>query len=358
MITYWQQTGQKLVRTKKDDLDAERRTWVDARVVTREDVETLQTEYGIDPDHILDILDPDELSRIEDGDGYILTIIRLPVFDPSAETQYFTVPLGIILREASVITICWTDCEVLRDFSAGRIREITLSDFPAFLIRVISRSDIMFLRYLKEINRKFIGIQNELKLAVENKEILQLLSLEKSLVYFTTSLKSNQLLLEKFRKTKLIRLDEDDIDGLDDIEIDNKQAIEMADTYSNILLGVMDAFGSVISNNLNIIMKKLAILNIIMMVPTFITSFFGMNFPLPFENFGRHAVTAVSLLCLFSILATNILLNLSQTSFPHQRSFFSVLRKRERGGGKKSPARRNRRNRLSPLVTDGGLSGV
>ncbi|MFC2602595.1 MAG: magnesium transporter CorA family protein, partial [Treponema sp.] len=272
MITYWQQQqGGKFARLKKEELENEKRTWVDARIVTREDVELLQEEFELDPEHILDILDPDELSRLEDGDGYVLTIIRLPVFDPSAETQYFTVPLGIIIKGNSIITICWTDCEVLKDFSAGRVKGLLLSDFPSFIIRFISRADITFLRYLKDINRRSSGIQNELQQSVENKEILQLSNLEKSLVYFTTSLKSNQLLLEKFRKTKLMKLDVDDIDWLDDVEIDNRQAIEMADTYRNVLVGAMDAFGSIISNNVNIYMKKLAVLNIVMMVPTFIT---------------------------------------------------------------------------------------
>ncbi|MDE5897684.1 MAG: magnesium transporter CorA family protein [Treponemataceae bacterium] len=319
MIAYWQQESSgKLVRTKKEGLDPERKAWVDARFVTREDVELLQAEFGIEPDHILDVLDPDELSRLEDGGGYILTILRLPVFDPGAETQYFTVPLGIVIRGNSIITICWTDCEVLKDFSAGRVAEFFLSDFPAFIIRVISRADTTFLRYLKEINRRSVGIQSELQLSVENKEILQLLSLEKSLVYFTTSLKSNQLLLEKFRKTRLLSLDTDDMDWLDDVEIDNRQAIEMADTYRNVLVGILDAFSSIISNNLNNYMKKLAILNIIMMVPTFITSFFGMNFPLPFERFGRAAILIISLICLGSIFVTNSILNMTEKRFPSQ----------------------------------------
>ncbi|MGP1474263.1 MAG: magnesium transporter CorA family protein [Treponema sp.] len=331
MITYWQQQqGGRFARLKKEELENEKRTWVDARIVTREDVELLQEEFELDPEHILDILDPDELSRLEDGDGYVLTIIRLPVFDPSAETQYFTVPLGIIIKGNSIITICWTDCEVLKDFSAGRVKGLLLSDFPAFIIRFISRADITFLRYLKDINRRSSGIQNELQQSVENKEILQLSNLEKSLVYFTTSLKSNQLLLEKFRKTKLMKLDVDDIDWLDDVEIDNRQAIEMADTYRNVLVGAMDAFGSIISNNVNIYMKKLAVLNIVMMVPTFITSFFGMNFPLPFERFGRHAVWVITGVCLISVFITNMILNFTdRRTNRRQRNKKDVFKKQK-----------------------------
>ena len=320
MITYWQQqAGDKLVKTKEDELDKQSRIWVDARIVTRDDVELLQENYGIDPEHILDILDPDELSRLEDGDDYVLTIVRLPIFDPAAETPYFTIPLGIIIKENVIITICWTDCEVLRDFATGRVKGILLSDFPAFIMRILGRSNITFLRYLKEINRKSTAIQNEIQLSVENKEIIQLLSLEKSLVYFTTSLKSNQLLLEKFHKTRLIKLDYDDMDWLEDVEIDNKQAIEMADTYRNVLLGVTDAFDSVISNNLNVYMKRLSILNILMMVPTFITSYFGMNIDLPFVRFGRWAGWIISGICLISIFITNLILGLYEAKYPRKR---------------------------------------
>lgn len=320
MITYWQQqTGGKLVKAKEDEIDTQARTWVDARIVTRDDVEQLQENYGIDPEHILDILDPDELSRLEDGDDYVLTILRLPIFEPSAETPYFTIPLGIIMKDNVIITICWTDCEVLRDFATGRAKGIVLADFPAFIMRIIGRSNITFLRYLKEINRRSTAIQNELQLSIENKEIIQLLSLEKSLVYFTTSLKSNQLLLEKFHKTKLIKLDYDDMDWLEDVEIDNKQAIEMADTYRNVLMGVTDTFDSVISNNLNVYMKRLSILNIIMMVPTFITSFFGMNVDLPFVKYGRLAVWIITAICLVSIFITNVILGFYETKYPRKQ---------------------------------------
>lgn len=319
MITYWQQNDGRLLKIKKEELDSTKRTWIDARVVTRDDVELLQDEFKIDPEHILDILDPDELSRLEDGNEYILTILRLPFFDPTTDTQYSTVPLGVIIQPNSIITICWTDCEVLKDFSTGRVKGITLSDFPAFIMRLLGRANITFLRYLKEINRRSAAIQNELQLAVENKEIMQLLSLEKSLVYFTTSLKSNQLLLEKIRKTKLINLDYEDMDWLDDVEIDSHQAIEMADTYRNVLIGVTDAFDSVINNNLNMYMKRLSILNILMMVPTFITSFMGMNIDLPFVKYGRWAVWVLSGMCIISVFITNFFLGIMESHSPKTR---------------------------------------
>ena len=340
MINYWQQNEEnKIEKVKLSEMDATKRTWVDARVVTREDVELLQNVYDIDPEHILDILDPDEQSRLEDADDYLLTILRLPIFDPQAETQYFTCPLGIIIKENFIITICWTDCEVLRDFAAGRVKEITLNDFPAFIMRILSRADITFLRYLKAINRRSTAIQNELQLSIENKEILLLLSLEKSLVFFTTSLKSNQMLLEKFRKTKIIKLDLDDIDWLDDVEIDNRQAIEMADTYRNVLLGITDAFDSVINNNLNMYMKRLSILNIIMMVPTFITSWYGMNVPLPLENRGKLAALIISAICFASIFITWFFLGIAERRFPNSNKKANANKKIRQTKEKKNDRR-------------------
>lgn len=319
MINYWQQINGQFKKIKKADLDQKQPIWVDARLVTRDETNSLQEEFTIEQDDILDILDPDELSRIEEGEGYILTIVRVPVYEPGIDTPYYTVPIGIIIKKNIIITLCWTDSEVLRDFCSNRIRNIRLSDFPSFIVQIINRANLNFLRYLKEINRRSSGIQNEMRLEIENKEIIQMLSLEKSLVYFTTSLKSNQLLLEKMNTTKLIQFDEEDFDFVEGVKIDNRQAIEMADTYSNILFGVMDAYSSIISNNLNVVMKKLAIINVVMMVPTFITSFFGMNFPLPFERLGRYATIVISLLCLASVFIANWILNINKKTNYEQK---------------------------------------
>lgn len=300
MITFWQQEEGKLVHRSEETLNLTQNKWIDARDVTREDIRILEEEYHVQQEHILDILDQDELSRIEKDDDYTLIILRLPAFIPDNDICYFTIPLGIILYPDTIITICWTDCEVLKDLAANRIRDLSLMDFPAFVVRILSRSDITFLRYLKEINRRSSTIQRELERSIKNNELILLLNLEKSLEFFTTSLKSNQLLLEKLTKTHIINLDEEDQDWLEDVAIDNRQAIEMTDTYSNILSGMMDAFASVISNNLNIVMKRLTVISLIMMVPTFIVSFFGMNVPLPFEKSGWLGVIIVSVICILA----------------------------------------------------------
>ncbi|MBR6566551.1 MAG: magnesium transporter CorA family protein [Spirochaetaceae bacterium] len=329
MITYWQQENGRLLKKDREELDPQLNTWVDARSVARDDIRILEEDFRIEQEHILDILDPDELSRIEREDDYILTIARIPVFATSGDISYFTVPLGIVVVDRFIITICWTDCEMLRDIATNRMKGLNLADFPAFIVKILSRADTMFLRYLKEINRRSTSIQNELQQSVKNNELIQLLNLEKSLEFFTTSLKSNQLLLEKLRKTRILTFDSDDRDWLEDVEIDNRQAIEMTDTYSNILAGMVDAFASVISNNLNIVMKKLTTISLIMMVPTFITSFFGMNVPLPFAQSGWIGIIAISLICLVAAMAAAQVLLKDKPSQPQKKARKTLAQRRK-----------------------------
>lgn len=314
MINYWIQEDNQFVKISREELsqiESDRRLWIDARRVSQDEITFLQTEYNLDPELLLDVMDQDELSRIENWDDYVLSIMRLPVFTPNAEVSYSTAPVGAVIFPDKIITICWTDCEVLKDLSANRIKGLSLSDFPAFLIRILARSDIMFLRYLKEIIRRVTSIQNELHEQIENAELIQLLNLEKSLTYFTTSLKANQLLLEKIRRTRILKLDSDDQEWLDDVEIDNRQAMEMADTYSSITTGVMDAFANVISNNMNVTMKKLTVISLVLMIMSFITSFWGMNIRLPWSTSNSWAgFFCITGLCIISGAVAYIFMNL------------------------------------------------
>jgi Mg2+ and Co2+ transporters len=305
MINIWKQENRKMVSGER----TESPIWVDARNVTREDIHTLEAEYGVDTEIIMDILDPDELSRIEREDDYTLIIVRLPIFIATNEVSYFTIPLGILLYPDKIVTICWADCELLNDLTNNRVRGLSLKDLPAFVVRILARADLIFLRYLKEINRRSNAIEIELQKSVQNNELIQLLNLEKSLTYFTTSLRCNQLLFEKLMKTKLIQLDEEDRDWLEDVAIDNRQAIEMAEIYSDILSGMMDAFASVISNNLSIVMKRLTVINLVLMIPTMVTSFFGMNVDVPMSEWKGHwAVMVILSVCLAASLLAMFLL--------------------------------------------------
>lgn len=309
MITYWQQEDGVFVKKDKEEINSKERLWVDARNVTSKEISILESDYTLDHDHVLDSLDPDELSRIEQGDGYVLAIMRLPIYFPNSEVRYNTAPLGAIIFQNTIITLCWTDCEVLRDMSANRIKDLNLNDFPAFITQILSRADTMFLRYLKDINRRTTSIQQELQETIENHELIQLFNLEKSLMYFTSSLKSNQLLLEKIRKTRIIKFDEEDEDWLDDVEVDNRQAMEMASTYSLTITGTMDAFASVISNNMNMVMKQLTVFSIALMLISFITSFWGMNIRLPWGNNDSWAgFIIISISCAFLSIGSFLLM--------------------------------------------------
>lgn len=257
--------------------------WVDARDVNREDLSVLTEEYGLSSELLADIMDIDEQSRIEKEDDYIALIMRLPsTKDDENEISQICVPLGVILFPKMVITICQGDSVVLEDFAKARFRQYPVDTKEGFVISILGRAALVYIRLLKYINRQKDLIEEQLHKSIMNYELIQLLSIQKSLVYFTTSLATNEVLLEKLQKTVYFKLNsEDEEEFLDDVINDNKQAIAMANIYSDILTGTMDAFASVIGNNMNVIMKRLTVISLSLMFPTFITGFFGMNVNLP-----------------------------------------------------------------------------
>lgn len=183
-----------------------------------------------------------------------------------------------------LITVCSKDVEVISDFVNGKAKNFFTENRSCFLLQAFLRTALLYLKHLKEINKRTNAIEDELEKAMKNEELIKLLNLEKSLVFFTTSLKSNELMMERLQKTEIVKLDPDDKELLEDVFIENKQAIEMSNVYSNILSGMMDAFASVISNNLNVVLKLLTAVTIILMIPTLIASIYGMNVRLPFQN--------------------------------------------------------------------------
>lgn len=273
--------GEKgLIQTDKVGKDC----WVDARNVSRDDLARLENEFRIAPELISDIMDIDEQARIEKEDEYTALIIRLPVSDDSFEVSHFTVPLGIIMFNDKIVTICQRSSDVLDELTGHRIKDFSIKNKSTFVLNLMGRAALSYLRALKDLNKKTAIIERELQKSVKNNELIQLLSIQKSLVYFTTSLKTNELLLEKLQKSPFIHFKDEEQELLEDVLTDNKQAIEMANIYSSILTGTMDAFASVISNNLNIVMKRLTIVSIVLMIPTLVVSFFGMNVDLPFQE--------------------------------------------------------------------------
>ncbi|NCD06590.1 MAG: magnesium transporter CorA family protein [Spirochaetia bacterium] len=277
--------------------------WVDARDINRDDIAILEEEYSIDSELLADIMDPDEQARIEKEDDYTALIVRLPAKDDDCEgVNQYAIPLGIVLYKNMVITICQSDSVVLEDFAKKRFRQYPVETKEGFVISIMERAALVYIRLLKYINRQKNQVEEKLSGVVMNRELLQLMQIQKSLVFFKTSLTTNELLLEKLQKSPYFILSsEEEIDFLEDAITDNKQAISMANIYSDLLHGTMDVFGSVISNNMNIIMKRLTILSIALMFPTFIVSYYGMNVNLPFSKIP-HIWAWLLLACFISAI--------------------------------------------------------
>jgi magnesium transporter len=272
--------------------------WVRVSSPTSEECEFLSKTLGIPIAFLTDPLDFDERARIETDEGVTLVIVRIPYFDQdNVDIPYMTLPLGIIFTDDCIVTVCAKFVEHFLDFVNGRVKNFSIESRGRFLLQIFFRTAILYLTYLKDINKRTDFIERELHKSIGNAELIRLLNLEKSLVFFTTSLRSNELMMERLQKTG-IRMTEEDKEMLDDVIIENRQAIEMANIYSNILSGMMDAFASVINNNVTLVMKLLTSVTIILMIPTFVSSTFGMNVPLPFQN-SPHAfliVTGISLI--------------------------------------------------------------
>ena len=269
--------------------------WVALTKPTMEELETVSATTGIDIDDLRAPLDDEERSRVEND--YVVILVDIPSLDE--KDRYVTIPLGIYTTEKMIVTVCLEETPVLKAFMNNREREFYTFKKTRFVFQILYRNATSYLRYLRIIDRKSEQIEEKLHISQRNKELIELLELEKSLVYFTTSLRSNETVLEKLLRTEKIKKYPEDEDLLEDVIVENKQAIEMAKIYSDILSGTMDAFASVISNNLNVVMKFLSTVTIVLSIPTMIASFYGMNFqhiPLGDNPYGFYIVTAITLI--------------------------------------------------------------
>lgn len=259
--------------------------WINATKPTPDEIQKLGQDYGLPQDISKDILDQDERSRIEYDDDWTLIILRIPIEIKDNGVPFFTVPLGIFITKDFTLTLCLEDNDVLPIGQPSPFRDQykEITDNFNFILRLFLRSGNLYLRYLKEINLRTSNIEQDLEKSIKNKELNKLLKMEKCLVFFITSIKSNEIVLAKLRNSKKITTEINE-ELLEDAIIENKQAIEMAQIYSDIQSGMMDAFASVISNNLNVVMKQLTLTSIILMIPTLIASLFGMNVPNLMEN--------------------------------------------------------------------------
>ena len=252
--------------------------WIALTNPTASEIIDIADTYQIDPDHLRAPLDEEERSRIEVEDEYTLILVDIPSIEERNGKDWFvTIPLAIITTKDVLITVCLEETPVLTSFMDGRVRDFHTFMKTRFILQILYKNATQFLQYLRIIDKKSEVIERKLHQSQKNEELIELLELEKSLVYFTTSLRSNEVVLEKLLRIEKIKKYPEDTDLLEDVIVENKQAIEMANIYSGILSGTMDAFASVISNNLNIVMKFLATVTILLSIPTMIASFYGMN---------------------------------------------------------------------------------
>ena len=280
----------------------EKGNWINMVSPSEEEIKEICTNINIQENFIRYALDPEEKARIdiEDDDNTILFIIDTPITEIEAGAKvYSTTPIGVIfVRDDYILTVSLNKNPILEELEKKKIKNIITYKKSRMLLQLFYSNSEMFLHLLRKLNKETEIAENVLKNSMKNKELLKLLSLEKGLVYFTTSLKANEVVMEKTMRGTLIKLYDEDEDILEDAIIENKQAIEMAKIYRDILTGTMDAYASIISNNLNGVMKYLTSITIILAIPTMIASYWGMNVSLPMQNnpFGFVAIVLFSVL--------------------------------------------------------------
>ena len=272
-------------------------SWVNVECPTPEDIHYLTNQFNVPESFLSDIADTDERPRIEYEGNWLLTIIRIPVQSQEQGIPFTTIPLGIMTNNEIIISVCYYKTELIPDFIRyTRRKEVVVRPKYDLILRLIHSSAVWFLKYLKQINIDISAAEKELERSIRNEDLLRLMRLQKTLVYFNTSIRGNEVMIGKL---KTIFQDTDFLDKelVEDVIIELKQALNTVNIYSDILTGTMDAFASIISNNVNTIMKRMTSLSIVLMLPTLIASFYGMNVDIHLEE----VPFAFSLIVLFSI---------------------------------------------------------
>lgn len=322
MLKAYLSTGEELAAIQNLN---EKGCWIHLTNPTEREMEQVTASAGIIPELLKAALDEEERSRIAVEDGQLLVLINVPISDlGNGNLLYHTIPLGIIVTDNIIVTICLKENPVICEFEYNRDRSFFTFKKTRFVLQILFKTASYYLRYLKQIDKRTNEIENRLHRSMKNEELIKLLNLEKSLVYFTTSLRANEIVMEKLLRlqlkastnhvdpdtavtTHILKMYAEDEELLEDVITENKQAIEMADTYSNILSGMMDAFASVISNNLNIVMKFLTSVTIILAFPTMVASFFGMNVKIPLQNNPHAFVITIAISFILAFICAALL---------------------------------------------------
>lgn len=263
--------------------------WINLVDPSHDEIKTLSERLSVPHDFLTAPLDPDERARTEKEDEIILIILRIPHHQgETSDIPYTTIPLGIILTANQIITVCKIKNPVIDGFLNGTRKGISTAKKYRFVLQILYRNASEYLKCLNAIDAAVEILEDKLQVSQRNKELLDILKYQKSLVYFTTALKSNELIVQRLQRSKLFHMYPEDEDLLEDVLIEVQQAIEMVNISSNILSQMMDAFASIISNNLNVVMKILAIVTIVLSLPTLVASVLGMNVDMPFTT-SHHA---------------------------------------------------------------------
>lgn len=277
MVKYYRSIENKICEIEAPEAGS----WISLTNPSETEISDIEEDMGIDRDYIRAALDEEEPSRIESDDGVTLIVVDYPIVeqdnDPDKTLVYSTTPMSIIITDKNVITVSAKENVVLDEIAKGVVKGVQPHFRTRFVFSILLRIATRYLQYLKQIDKIANYVEGTLHKSMQNKGLTQLLGLEKSLVYFSTSLKSDEAVLEKLMRGRYLKLYEEDQDLLDDVLIEVKQAIEMTNIYSNILSGTMDTFASIISNNLNIVMKRMTALTIIFAVPSIVFSYYGIN---------------------------------------------------------------------------------
>lgn len=289
----------------------EKNSWVYVTCPTNEEVETLSQTLNIPMDLLKDPLDMDERARTEVNENCILIVLRIPqITAENPDIPFITLPFGIVFTEDLMVTICLKSNMFIENIIyKSKVKDFSYLNRHRLIIEIFQKAAVLYLSYLKEINRKTSDTEKMLHKAMKNEELIELLKIEKSLVYFTTSLRSNELMMERLQKSGILKLDSEERELLEDVIIDNKQAIETSNIYSNILSGMMDAFASIISNNLAEVLKILTSFTIILMLPTLVASVYGMNIPLPFQHSPHAFMITMGISFLMAIISVIVFIN-------------------------------------------------
>ncbi|MFD2171566.1 magnesium transporter CorA family protein [Tumebacillus lipolyticus] len=294
----------KLIKTEQ----MEKGCWIHLMNPTEEEKKRVVAELSIDLDFLHDALDEEERARIEKDEEQVMLFVELPYISKTEanEEMFSTVPLGILIKGDYLLTVCLKETPVLNDFFQGKIKNFFTHMRTRFVLQILFLTATYYLNYLKRIHRKTELVEHQLRVSMKNNELFSMLELEKSLVYFTTALQTNKLLMEKLSYGNYLKMYEEDKELLDEVMIETKQAIKMSEVYSSILSSMMNAFASVISNNVNHVVKLLTAITIVIAIPTMVASIYGMNVQLPIQE-NAHAFSIIMLMSVILSIATTLI---------------------------------------------------